>query len=182
MHMSRSLVAFLAAAAAACAPAAQTSGPYTGPATVSRSSSGSTVQLNVAHEASSAVVAQPLARVWEALPGVYADLGLAVGSTDVATRMVAGRTRMRRQSGGPALSRLFECGTTAVGQSVADVYRIDVNIRTSLASAGAGTQVRTLVEASARASDGTSSNEVHCSSTGALEDAIAAALREKTAS
>lgn len=125
-------------------------------------------------------VQAPLQRVWDALPQVYAELGIADAGQDPATRTVGhGRVVVSRRFAGQPVSYWLSCGATATGSSAADEFRVQMAVRTTLAPSGSATSVRTVIEASARGNQGTSSDARDCTTTGRLEQRIAALLRQK---
>lgn len=125
-------------------------------------------------------VQAPLQRVWEALPQVYAELGIADAGQDPAARTVGhGRVLVSRRFAGQPVSYWLSCGATAVGSSAADEFRVQMAVRTTLTPAGDATSVRTVIEATARSPQGTSSDVRSCATTGRLEQRIAAMLRQK---
>jgi hypothetical protein len=125
----------------------------------------------------------PVARVWEALPGVLGEMGFAV-QADAASRTVSTqpRTAARRFLDEPA-ARFFDCGRGQFGAELAATASIRFVLRATVQPAGGeGSRLDTVVEAHARTGDGTSALMAQCRSTGRLEDAIAAAVRARVAS
>lgn len=108
--------------------------------------------------------------VWKALVGAYSDIGLLPDAADTSVWAV-GRSKitMRGAYKGSRTSALFSCGETATGSSQADVGQVIANMRSQITNAGASTRVSTLVDAWVIPDGGTSSNALHCGSTGILE-------------
>jgi hypothetical protein len=125
----------------------------------------------------------PVQAVWDALPGVYTALGVPEVGADPATRTVGnGSFVVSRTLAGEPLSRFLACGTTAVGRPLADEARVQIDMRTVVTAEGDGSSVRTTLQATARANNGTSSDTVPCNSTGRLEERIANMVRQKLVS
>lgn len=114
--------------------------------------------------------AAPRDSVWKALVGAYSDIGLLPDAADPSTWAVSrSKIIMRGSYKGSRTSALFSCGETATGASQADVGQVIANIRSQITGAGASTRVATLVDAWVIPDGGTSSNALHCGSTGLLE-------------
>ncbi len=110
--------------------------------------------------------------VYAALPGVYGELGIAPGMADAGNRTFGNRrVEASRRLGQVPLSRYLRCGENAFGAPVADSYRIQLAVVSTVAPREGGSTIQTTVEATA-SSPGQSSS-VQCTSTGALERAIA---------
>ena len=129
----------------------------------------------------------PAARqdVWKALLGAYDDMGLSAEAADTTIWTVSRKkVVMRNVFKGTRTSRLFSCGETATGSSQADVGQIIANIRSQVTAAATGAHVASLVVAWVIPDGGTSSNALHCGSTGLLEaqlhKAIATRLGQAT--
>jgi hypothetical protein len=112
----------------------------------------------------------PRDAVWKALVGAYADIGLLPDAADTSMWAVSrSKIVMRGSYKGSRTSALFSCGETATGSSQADVGQVIANMRSQISNAGASTRVATLVDAWVIPDGGTSSNALHCGSTGLLE-------------
>ena len=108
--------------------------------------------------------------VWKALVGAYSDIGLLPDAADTSMWAVSrSKIVMRGSYKGSRTSALFSCGETATGASQADVGQVIANMRSQISNAGASTRVATLVDAWVIPDGGTSSNALHCGSTGILE-------------
>lgn len=117
---------------------------------------------------------------WAALPAAYGDLHIPVNAVDPSAHLLgSGMVSAQGSFAGTRLSRLLDCGASAVGMANADHYSVRLNVRTQLsAGANGGTTVRTLIEATARDA-GTSTDPVRCATTGTLERRIADALAKE---
>ena len=113
----------------------------------------------------------PRDSVWRALVGAYTDLGLLPEVADTSTWVVARmKIPMRRVYEGMRTSTLFACGEDATGRANADNGQIIASARTQITSGDAGaTKVSTMVDAYVIPDGGTSSNALHCGSTGTIE-------------
>lgn len=111
--------------------------------------------------------------VWKALVGAYSDIGLLPDAADTSMWAV-GRSKivMRGSYTGTRISALFSCGETATGSSQADVGQVIANMRSQIVNSGLSTRVTTLVDAWVIPDGGTSSNALHCGSTGRLEETL----------
>jgi hypothetical protein len=123
--------------------------------------------------------------VWKALVGAYSDIGLLPDAADTSMWAVSrSKIIIRGAYKGTRSSALFSCGETATGTSQADVGQVIANMRSQIVNSATGTRVATLVDAWVIPDGGTSSNALHCGSTGRLEQtlhkAVAARLGEPT--
>lgn len=171
---------------AACASGgARTAGTNTNtPAIISgETTQGAVIRPRV--EASLASSLQfPMQAVYDALPAVYAELGIAEVGQDPTARTVGnGQIIVNRTFAGQRASHWLACGVSSFGNELADNARIELSVRTTVSPEGAdGSSVRTLVEATARNNRGTSSDVVACGSTGRLERRIVDILTRKLVS
>jgi hypothetical protein len=110
--------------------------------------------------------------VWAVLPQVYAELGMHGAAIEERRHIFAQpRTTVRRTLARAPLSTYLDCGSRA-GIPNADSYNVTLTVVTQLQPDGEeGTQLRTSIEASARAA-GSSDPHVRCGSTNALEQRI----------
>lgn len=111
----------------------------------------------------------PLALAWNALPRVYATLGIPVTDRDVSAHALgATAVKLRRRLGDVPLSRYLECGSTQ-GAPSADTYEVLLTMETRLHAAGTdSTVVVTTMSAMARPV-AFSSDYISCGSRGGLE-------------
>lgn len=121
----------------------------------------------------------PRDSVWRALVAGYTDVGLLPELADTSTWVVARmKIPMRRVYEGMRTSVLFSCGEDATGRANADNGQIIASARSQITSSGsdAATRVSTLVDAYVIPDGGTSSNAMHCGSTGAIEGRLHKAI------
>jgi hypothetical protein len=112
----------------------------------------------------------PRDSVWRALVGAYTDLGLVPELADTSTWVVARmKIPMRRVYNGARTSLLFSCGESATGSANADNGQIVASARSQIVATGTSTRVSTMVDAYVIPDGGTSSNALHCGSTGEME-------------
>lgn len=112
---------------------------------------------------SGAVIPATPAQVWNALRGVYADLGIEVAEADEASFMLGNpRFSVRRRFAGEALSKFVNCGQSSTSASVADSYQIRLALRNTVVAEGQGSRLVTTVEATARNPEGASTNTRRC--------------------
>lgn len=119
----------------------------------------------------------PRDAVWKALLAAYDDVGLTGTATDT-TNLVVSRKKVliRNVFHGRRASQLFSCGETATGSAQADVGQIIADVRSQVVPGASATRVATLVDAWVIPDGGTSSNSLHCGSTGVLEGELHKAL------
>ena len=151
--------------------------------TVSTSSASGTSTMAVQSHSDNDVIWSstplPVDSVWKALPGIYDQLEIAVGTNDRASGQFGNRVvRASRRLGSTRLSTLLNCGSTAFGAPMADSYEIQMSVITFVAPdpSGMGSRVRTEVRASATQPGTGSSGGVDCATTGVLEQNIARLL------
>jgi hypothetical protein len=121
----------------------------------------------------------PRDSVWRAIVGAYTDLGLLPELADTGVWVVARmKVPMRRTYAGMRMSALFACGEDAAGRENADNGQLIVSARSQITAAGADalTRVSTLVDGYLIPDGGTSSNALHCGSTGQIESRLHAAM------
>ena len=119
-------------------------------------------------------------RVWEVLPAVYQSLGIQVGTNLPDSKTIGNlKLELNRTLGGQPLSNFLNCGEGPTGTPLADAYRINMSVLTTLAPAeNGGTRVETRIGALAtnRAVSGASTN---CATTGRLEGLIAERIKNQ---
>jgi hypothetical protein len=120
-------------------------------------------------------------RVWELLPAVYRGLGITVGTSLPDSRTIGNiKLELNRVLGGQALSNYVNCGEGATGTPLADSYRVNMSILTTLTpTPNGGTQLGTRINASA-VNRAVSGAVVNCASTGRLEGMIAERIKSQT--
>ncbi|HEV2148563.1 MAG TPA: hypothetical protein VGR37_14260 [Longimicrobiaceae bacterium] len=125
------------------------------------------------------VVPAEVDRVWAALPAVYNQLGIPMGTSVPATRTYGNTSlQLGRTLAGKPVSAWLNCGEGPFGAPLANSYRVVASIVTTLAPGANGqTQLRTMVNATAT-NRGVSGAPVNCGTTGALETLIAERVRQ----
>lgn len=115
-------------------------------------------------------------KAWEALPALFAKLGVAISVVDTESHVLGAlRVPQRRMVAGERLSRLLECGTGSFGPN-ADRYSVNLTVLVSVQSLPDGQAVIETRVGGVAAPNGLNSS-VNCASTGVLEDRITAELR-----
>jgi hypothetical protein len=114
------------------------------------------------------------------LAAVYPALGIEVAQVDRKTRSL-GNVSFRRTNrlGRMPLSEIVRCGTTGLGTSTAETYRVALSVVSTVHTRQGATILESRVDGAATP-NGLSSS-VQCTSTGALERAIARAVQLKAA-
>jgi hypothetical protein len=177
MRLKWMTAAAAAAAVAGCAPAGTSPGPERDATVVAVASSAGRTDLEVRQRAVDAAtfvnLDAPPDRVWAVLDRAYTDSGIPVMLRDPEHWTMGNRDmEISRRLNGVTLSHYFTCGSTSMGTEAADSYRLQVNVVSTVMKQGTGTHVETYARALAR-QVGTSSPPLNCTSTGALEKAIA---------
>jgi hypothetical protein len=174
------LVLSVAATAACASQGAVTPGAgTTRTADVTAASDGRYRVEMTAAGAGAVTIPRPADEVWAVLPAVYESIGLTGEVLDRERRVFGQReVTVRRRLAGAQVSRYLSCGTRA-GMANADSYSVRVSVRTQAVPAGEASQVRTEIEAAARA-PGSSDPWVRCGSTNQLERRIENAIRGLT--
>ncbi|MEW5931871.1 MAG: hypothetical protein AB1941_30760 [Gemmatimonadota bacterium] len=119
-------------------------------------------------------------KVWAVLPTVYQGLGITVGTSLPDYKTIGNsKLELNRTLGGQPLSTFLSCGDGPTGAPIANSYRVNMAVVTTVApAAGGGSQLETRVNASAtnRAVSGAA---VNCATTGRLEGMIAERVRNQ---
>lgn len=112
--------------------------------------------------------------VWAALQRTYDELGIPVKTLDRQAGVLGNRDiSVVRRLAGESLSAYLNCGTDPQLGPLANSYRIELSVLSSVrASRDGGTELETQVVGQGR-KIGQSTASVHCSSTGRLEARIA---------
>lgn len=138
---------------------------------------------NVTHTTDNGIrinIDAPRDSVWKALLGAYTDIGLLPDVADESTGAVgATRIPMRSVYRGMRTSALFSCGETPTGAEQADAGQIVANMSSQLSGTGTTSSVSTIVDAYVIPDGGTSSNALHCGSTGEIEAQLQKALNKR---
>jgi hypothetical protein len=178
-------LALLALSLAACASSGTTSDPGApAPAEMGRTTRmhpmGTGMDVTPTEDAAPVGTALPFApqRVWAALAPAYGMYGISLTEQSPSAGTVGnGDFRAPRILRGQRLSTYLDC--TGIGQSGApgaDVYTVRMAVRSRVVPTPEGSRLETTVTAFARNMDGTNSSPVHCTSTGKLENGLAAAV------
>ena len=138
---------------------------------------------NVTHTTDNGVrvsFAAPRDSVWKALLAAYTDIGLLPDVADEHTGAVgATRIPMRAVYRGMRTSALFSCGETPTGAEQADAGQIVANMSSQLTATDSASTVATMVDAYVIPDGGTSSNSLHCGSTGEIEAQLQKAIARR---
>ena len=120
----------------------------------------------------------PRDAAWRALVAAYGDVGITPEIADSGSGVVARRKiPMRRVYNGVRTSVLFSCGETAAGGSLADNGQVVASATSQVTVIDAlTTRVSTIVDAYVIPDGGTSSNTLHCGSTGEIETRLHKAI------
>ncbi len=165
----------------ACATASSSSVVTAGtPSTLRIDSQGGTKEVNIGMAAPVALsdnLVMPPDVAWTRLPQAFAAAGLEGAVPIEADRTLsAGPRRISRRLGGQRLSRYLNCGQSLSAPN-ADTHSVMLTVSSRVVPNGAATRLETLVQATAtpQVSGGAM---VACSSTGALENRIAAEMHK----
>lgn len=129
---------------------------------------GRGLRLRNASSVSAEVVEAPLARVWEALQGVYRELEIPVTEVEAASGRIGNESFRPRRIAGQRMSAYLDCGMGLTGPN-ADRHDVTMTLYTTVQPVVGGTQLFTEVDAWARPRAVTGA-PLHCTSTGRLED------------
>lgn len=151
----------------------------TGASGVQGMSGSSDLTLTSSPNVGKATVDAPLEKAWTELIEVYKSLGIETAIVDRPGRLIGNQSlRVRRRLGGVPLTRYIDCGSTQGTQS-AESYEILINIVSQLhAPSPNSTTITTTFQSMGRPVS-LSTEYRTCSSTGALEKAIADQLRTR---
>jgi hypothetical protein len=176
----RACTAFVLLAITACASAGS-AGPETAPKQETvRIMGASNTNLTVTSNAGAQVTrieATP-DRVWLALPGAYAKVGIPITEVDTVHQRIANTgMKVRRQLNGTSLSRFIECGSTQIGDN-ADSYDVYFTISSVVKPDPATglTTLETMFESQAKPVS-FSREYARCSTKGEMEKRIVDAVK-----
>jgi hypothetical protein len=112
-------------------------------------------------------------KVWAAVVGAYADLGIEANSWDKTQGHYAAQNFiMPRRIKNVGITALFSCGSSMTGP-VADQGRIMADVVTKLLPNPDGTTSATIyVDGMLKKNEGASSDPIHCSSSGRIEELL----------
>lgn len=181
-HVAAALVAAAATLiTAACSQATTAASTHTESSVqvTSPTSAGSqsqTIRYETDVNAASTPLDVPVEVAWRRVYQAYAALKIPVTVVDSAHGIIGARgARIRNRLVGQSLSSWFDCGTTAVGSPRADSYGLLLTMLTEVRPAQNGSTARTIVSATAEASD-THTGAMPCSSKGGLEAKLEQAI------
>ena len=151
----------------------------TGAAGVQGTSGTSDLTLTSTPNVGRATIEAAPDKVWTELVEVYKSLGIETSILDRPSRMIGNQSlKVRRRLGTVPLTRYIDCGSTQGAQS-AETYEILLNIVSQLHSTSPNSTTITTTFQSMGRPVTLSSEYRTCSSTGALEKAIADQLRTR---
>ena len=142
---------------------------------------GETVTLPTGAEAvvARSIITAPLTDVWNVLPSVYADLGIAVEMVNPTEYRIGNQAlRARRRIGQLQMIRLLSCGGT-IGAPNAETFDITMYVVSQVSAGQAGTSSLATVVQAVGKSPNFGGNNVSCASLGALEKRIEELVRAK---
>ena len=115
----------------------------------------------------------PAQRLFDVLPGVFAELDLQTATIDKTTlNVTSASTQFRHTLKGERLSHFVSCGSSAAGNN-ADSYFVSIRVQSWAERAGDSVStLHSAVQASARPADNGAGNSVNCASTGRIESRI----------
>lgn len=170
------LVAFVLPAAA-CRPTASPA-PRPGPdRIVAIERDGTILRQSTADEHSRTPYNAPISRVWRAVMVSYAELGIEPTIADRAVWRYGneGFIVPRRFADRP-IGSIFHCGSGITGPLV-DRGRLIADVMTSLTPTSDTTTIMvTHIRGALHSNEGTSTEPLHCSSTGVIEELLQAAI------
>lgn len=171
--------ALLALACSACASGGATPTTNAPDRVIMTTQDGSVLRQQIDAATKADFAASP-DKVWAAVVGSYADLGIEANTSDKSQwHYAALNFIVPRRIRNVGITSLFNCGSSMTGP-VADQGRIMADIVTKLRPNADGTTSATLyVDGMLKKNEGTSSDPVHCSSTGRLEELLRTTINRK---
>ena len=144
-------------------------------------SDGTVIRRSTGDERARVKFAEPMDRVRRALVVSYADAGISLSIADSATGQYgnAGFVVPRRVMGRP-IGQFFDCGSGLTGPLV-EAGRVTGVVVTTLSAQPDGATASTFVAGTLRRSDGSSTDPIVCSSTGAMEEHLRIATQRRLA-
>ena len=168
--------------AAACAPAATPATPAPD-RILAVDTDGRVIRRSTADENARATIAAPIDKVWPALVLAYADMGIDPSVADRgAGRYGNGNFLAPKRIAGRNLGEFFNCGSGLTGPYIEN-GRLTANVVTTVQAGpdGTTTLASTYASGTLRRNDGTSTDPIVCSSTGALEEALRRGIEKRVA-
>lgn len=166
-------------ALAACGPATAPPASGSAPLPTQAVGSGNAVQVTINPEVRvvSQPVEAPVARVWEVLPAVYAELGFET-AVDAERRTVSGAATFAQRVLGQPATRFFDCGRGSFGTPIVTQYALRVILSTTVdRGMENASRLDNRVEVQAFSRSGANAVAAQCRSTGRLEETIAERVR-----
>ncbi len=161
-----------AAPAAGVAPA-----PTTSVATGTSGARGVGLEISKRADGINAQLAASPARVFAALDAVYPKLEIPLSVRDPAKGVIGNEgLKFRRKLGDLTARRILDCGGTS-GMPNADTYSLRMSIVSSVTAVEGGQSLLTTVIQATAENPNFPGSGVSCSSTGVLEDRIAADVK-----
>ena len=181
----RSAILLLMLGATGCASTGGTA-PRSGHATtVQHRNTGVAVEgagidfaTSAALETKSYPVGAPAGAVWQAMPAAYASLDIPLAALD-STTMTVGNPGLALRNGriaGRRMSQYLNCGMDPLTGAVADRADIRLSVLSHVREIDGAAVIEVQVTGSA-SQRGLSNTSVTCTSTGRLEEALAAAAK-----
>jgi hypothetical protein len=169
--------------AGACAPPATPSTPAPD-RVLAVDSDGRVIRRSTSDENARVTLKAPIDRVWPALVLAYADMGIDPSVADRGEgRYGNGSFLAPRRINGRPLGEFFNCGSGLTGPYI-DNGRLTANVVTTIqpGTEPGTTAGSTYASGTLRRNDGTSTDPIVCSSTGALEEALRRGIERRLAS
>lgn len=141
--------------------------------------SSTSIDINTApdREVVTEVVSATPEVAWIALQIAYEEFGIPIKEMNEDLRILGNpRLVVSRRLNRTRLSTYLDCGQGPAGDH-ADLFRIEMQIRTSILQLPSGVRVNTHLAAIARNMDGTSNTQLRCASKFRLEREIAGRVR-----
>lgn len=182
----RRLLALAVLALAGCAPTARVEPgealrpPVQPPPEIQSTGEGFYVRLNRDDGISVTSIDGSKAEVFQAVLSAFDAVGLEIEGGDPTRGLIQSERMVEMSSfAGERMSDLLECGTTLTGNR-ANSWRIEFHVSALVEALGdRRSQITTRLVANARPMDGTSRNQVSCTTRGLLEQKISEAAAEK---
>jgi len=151
--------------------------PLHRPASVDISSTSIDVNMTPDREVVTEVISATPEAAWIALFTAYEEFGIPIKEMNEDLRILGNpRYVVSRRMNRTRLSTYLDCGRGPAGDH-ADLFRIEMQIRTSILQVPSGVRVNTHLAAIARNMDGTSNTRIRCASKFRLEQEIAGRVR-----
>lgn len=172
----------LLAAASACYTASQSTAAATPDRVLVVDSRGDVMRQTTLNDRTVRTIPAPLTRVWPAVLASYAEVGIEANYADQPRGAYGARNyRFPRTLNGASVGSFFSCGSSLTGANV-DAGTVVADITTTVSATPDGqTTAVYYVSGWVRRNEGNSTSPVACSSTGRLEELLAASIERKSA-